>query len=172
MFHNIHLNELTHEGKFFEGEIRNDPFALKGKDDPKFVPPVRFALTVSIDGPDVIIEGSLSARFEMECARCGQWFPYEVALDDYYSQEPRDGAATLDLTAHIREDILLALPGYPRCEESNVENRTCPAAGQFAEDGAFAPLSEEETQAPQHPDVWNVLDKIAPNPGAPPRSKS
>ena len=166
MFHNIHLNELPPEGKFFEGEIRTDLFQLTAKDDPRFVPPVTFALTVRLDGPDVIVEGTISARFELECARCGQWFPYDVELGEFYSQEPRDGAATLDLTSEVREDILLALPGYPRCEDSNVEDRTCPSDGRFAAESEFTPLNEPETAEPERRDVWDVLDKLDPPTGA------
>jgi uncharacterized metal-binding protein YceD (DUF177 family) len=125
-----------------------------------------------VDGPDFIVEGSIHARFELECARCGQWFPMDVELENYYSQEPRDGVATLDLTAHIREDILLALPGYPRCEDSNVESRTCPAEGKFATESEFTPLEEAETEEPQHRDVWDVLDQIQPSTGAPKRPTS
>jgi uncharacterized metal-binding protein YceD (DUF177 family) len=106
MFHNIHLNELPPEGKLFEGEFRNDLFGLTGVDEPRFIGPVRFSLNVSLDGPWIVVEGSISARFELECARCGEWFAWDVALDDYASQEPREGASILDLTAHIREDIL------------------------------------------------------------------
>jgi uncharacterized protein len=171
MFHNIRLNELPPEGKFFEGEIRTDPFHLTAKDDPRYVPPIRFALNVRLDGPDVIVEGSISARFELECARCGQWFPWDVELDEFYSEEPRDGAITLDLTAQIREDILLALPGYPRCEDSNVESRVCPAAERFAKESEYAPLDEAEGKEDTHPAVWNVLDQL-PSSGEPPAPKS
>ncbi len=172
MFHNIHLNELPADGKVFDGEIRNDVFNLPAKDDPRFVPPVEFSLTVRVDGPDVVVEGSISARFEMECARCGQWLPMDVELGNYYSQEPRDGRDTLDLTALIREDILLALPGYPRCEDSNVESRTCPAEGKFPAESEFNPLEEAETGEPQHRDVWDALDQIQPSTGAPRRPNS
>jgi uncharacterized protein len=172
MFHNIHLNELPPEGKFFEGEIRTDVFQLTANDDPRYIPPVTFALNVRLDGPDVVVEGTISARFELECARCGQWFPYDVELENFYSQEPRDGAVTLDLTAQVREDILLALPGYPRCEDSNVEERICPAEGQFAAESEFAPLNETETIEPERRDVWNVLDQLDSSTGAPARPKS
>ena len=172
MFHNIHLNDLPLDGKFFEGELRTDLFGLSEPDDPRFVPPVTFGLTVSLDGPDVVIEGWIRARFQMHCARCSQWFPMDVDLENYYSQEPRDGAATLDLTAQIREDILLALPGYPRCEDSNVESRTCPAEGQFAAESEFAPLDPAETLEPERRDVWGALDKIHPPDGASARPKS
>ncbi len=172
MFHNIHLNELPLDGKVFEGEIRNDLFHIEGPDAPRFIPPVTFSLTVRLDGPDVVVEGTIEARFELQCARCGQWFPWELDLDPYYSQEPREGAATLDLTSQIREDILLALPGYPRCEDSNVESRTCPAEGKFAAESDYIPLEEAETEEPTHTDVWDALDQIQPSPGAPRRPNS
>ncbi len=173
MFHNIHLNELPSGGKLFEGEFRNDLFDLSGEEAPHYIGPVKFSLNVSIDGPWIIVEGSVTARFELECARCGQWFPYSIDLDEYYSQEPREGESTLDLTAHIREDILLSLPGYPRCEESNVEDRTCPAAGKFAKDAEFVPFPEEETaEAPKRTDIWNVLDQLPSTGSGPTKSKS
>ena len=163
MFHNIHLKELPPEGRLFEGEFRNDLFGLTGEDAPRYIGPINFSLNVSVDDTWIVVEGSITVRFELECARCGQWFPYDLDLDDFYSQEPRDGESTLDLTAHIREDILLALPGYPRCEESNVEDRTCPASGKFAKESEFIPLSEEKTvEAPKRTDVWNVLDQLPP----------
>jgi uncharacterized metal-binding protein YceD (DUF177 family) len=172
MFHNIQLNELPPEGKDFAGEIRNDIFGLTGEDDPRFVPPVRFSLHLRLDGPDIVVEGSIHGRFELRCARCGQWFPWEVALDHYYTREPREGASTLDLTGQIREDILLALPGYPRCEESNVETRTCPAKGRFAAESEFTPLEEADARESRRRDVWDVLDRIQPPPGKPRRPKS
>lgn len=172
MFHNIHLSDLPPEGKEFDGELRNDVFQLPSEDAPRYVPPVTFSVNVKLDGPDVVVEGTVHTRFELECARCGQWFPWEVDLENYYSQEPREGAATLDLTSQIREDILLALPGYPRCDQSNVEARTCPAADKFASESEYQALDETETEDPQHRDVWGALDSIQPPSGAPGRPKS
>jgi uncharacterized protein len=160
MWHNIHLTELPEEGKFFEGEIRSDLFALAAADDPKFIPPLRFSLNVKLDGPDVIVEGSVEAQFELECVRCGGWFPYAPDLTQFYSQEPRDGAATLDLTALLREDILLALPGYPRCEDSNVETRSCPQAERFSSASDYVPLVGDPTPESAPRDVWGALDQI------------
>lgn len=171
MFHNIQINDLPLEGKCYKGELRTDLFGLRAADDPRFVPPVTFSVNVKLDGPDVVVEGWVRARFELECARCGKWLPYDVEMENYYSMEPRDGAATLDLTEQIREDILLSLPGYPRCEDSNVESRTCPAEGQFAAESEFAPLEPAETVEPERRDVWGALDKIHPSDGAPARPK-
>ncbi len=156
----VHLNDLPPDGLFFTGEIRTDVFALKSAADPRFKDPVTYAVTLSLDGPDVIIAGEISAGFELECGYCGQWFPYRVDLADYYYQEPREGAATLDLTSVIREDIILALPGYPRCEESNVEARKCPGKARFAPESEYTPLDGAETEDLKRSGIWEVLDKL------------
>ena len=161
MIHNVHLNELPPEGLYFEGEIRTDLFELKGQADPKFKGPVNYALTVTLDGPDIVVEGSLSALFDLECGGCGLWFPHLVDLPEYVYQEPREGASTLDLTVLIREDILLALPGYPRCEESNVESRSCPGKAKFAPESEYVQLTGAETDELKQSGVWEVLDRLS-----------
>lgn len=164
MHHNIHLNELPPEGKLFEGEFRVDLFGLSHPEDPKFRPPMTYSMNVRLDGADVIVEGTADAVFEVQCARCTERFPWRVMLDPYYSQEPREGASSLDLTAQLREDILLALPGYPHCEESNVESRVCPAADLFAPESDFIPISGEEDEGPPADDrnVWDALKNFRP----------
>lgn len=162
----VQLNDLPRQGLTFEGETTQDIFQCTGSIDPVFVPPLRYAFTLRADGADLVIEGRAEAQFEMPCSRCGRRMPWRVTLDPYLSVEPRDGAATLDLTAQLREDILLALPGYPRCEESNVDPRPCTAAGQFAPASTFVPLVEdaEDSLPPRNP--WEELDRFEP--GNPP----
>lgn len=63
----------------------------------------------------------------------------------------------MDLTEMIREDILLTLPNFPRCEDGNVEPRDCPAQGKFDP----AELAAEADEAPGGDrGVWNALDKL------------
>ncbi|MFN5961339.1 MAG: YceD family protein [Verrucomicrobiota bacterium] len=163
MFHNIHLNELPPEGRIFDGEIRTDPFALTGPDAPRFLPPLIFSVCVQIDGPAIVVDGSVSARFDLLCVRCGQWFPFEAGSDHFHSEDPRDGASTLDLTELLREHTLLALPGHPRCEESNVEPRACPAAGRFVPESEFTALPDDETPDSSRPDPWQALTQLQPD---------
>jgi len=172
MLHNIQLNDLPADGRLFEGEIRIDCFAVEGPGAPRFKPPLTFSLNVRVDGPDIIVDGSISALFDLQCARCAAWFPYDAGQDEFEAIEPRDGASTLDLTALMREHTLLALPGYPRCEESNVESRVCPEADRFAPDSDYIPLSDDQTLTPPQRDVWGALDRIKPDPGSqdPPNS--
>lgn len=156
----ISLNDLPRDGRDYSGEIRTDVFGLSGEYEPRFVPPLTYDLQVKLDDGDIVVSGKVACSFEVPCVRCGQPVPWRVELDPYFSQEPREGLATLDLTAWIREDTLLALPGYPRCEESNVEPRPCAQAGGFPPESEFVPLSEEETTESPARDVWGALDSF------------
>ncbi|MDB6133548.1 MAG: hypothetical protein JWM59_1791 [Verrucomicrobiales bacterium] len=165
----IHLNDLPPGGRNYSGELRTDIFELSGKFDPKFTPPFKFDLAVRVDDGDIIVQGWAETVFEMQCSRCTQQLPWRVRLDPYFTCEERDGAATLDLTAQLREDTLLALPGYPRCEESNVAPRPCSRDGGFAPESEYVPLDGEETVDPGQRDAWGALDNL---PSADPKPKS
>jgi uncharacterized metal-binding protein YceD (DUF177 family) len=62
----------------------------------------------------------------------------------------------MDLTDLIREDILLTLPNFPRCENGNVDLRDCPAEGRFESAESSAPLEMPGADR----GVWNALDQL------------
>jgi hypothetical protein len=155
----ISLSELPPEGRHLTGEYRPDLFGLSGPYDPVFVPPLRYDLTVRRDDGDVIVEGTLSAQFTLQCSHCPARLSWQVEIDPYFSCEEQEDD-TLDLTAQVREDILLALPGYPRCEESNAEPHPCQTERVFAPDSEFTPLAGEEPSEAPRPDIWKALDRL------------
>jgi hypothetical protein len=164
----ITLSDLPPEGRQFSGEIRPDLFGLPGPYDPIFVPPLKYDLTVRRDDGDVIVEGSLSARFSLQCSHCPSRLLWQIEMDPYFSCEEQE-EDTLDLTAQVREDILLTLPGYPRCEESNVEPQPCQTEGAFAPESEFVPLADEAALESPRADIWKALDQLPPG-GLPPSS--
>ena len=109
------------------------------------------------DENDIVVTGEMDAMFELECGRCLQRFPYHADFPDFSSDQPIENEdAMIDLTDLVREDILVALPSYPRCEDGNVEPRECPAEGKFdttAETEADAPATQATA-------VWDVLDHL------------
>ena len=164
----IQFSELPPEGRNFSGEIREDWFGLTGKYDPIFESPLKYDVTVRLDDGDVIVEGAVSASFRLQCSHCAARLPWRVVLDPYLTCEAKEGG-TLDLTAQLREDILLALPGYPRCEESNVEPHPCQKEGAFAPESEFVPLTGEEPSDTPKPNVWEALDRLPPSGSSPAR---
>lgn len=154
----IDLSKLPSDGKDIEGTLQPAFFELDPKDPIKATGPLNYVLHIERDENDIILTGELTADFELECGRCLTRFPYRAEMPNYLSDVPIEKEdATIDLTNTIREDILVALPGYPRCEDGNVEPRACPAEGKFE---VAADAESDEEPSKQGTDVWNVLDQL------------
>jgi uncharacterized protein len=153
----IDVRSLPSEGLQLEGTIPASFFALDKADDIQAVSPLNFSLLVTTDDKDLLVRGDLSADFSLVCGRCAERFDYAMELIDYDLDLPIEGEGSIiDLTEAIRDDILVALPPYPRCEDGNIEPRECPAHGRF--DSVPAALPDEP--ATSDPAVWNVLDQL------------
>lgn len=154
---NIDPDQLPVEGQILHGTQPPEFFALSAQDSIKCISPLTYDLNVMRDEDEIIITGRLSAEFEFECGRCLERFRYLAEMPDYQSEMPIETAGEImDLTDCIREDILLALPSYPRCEDGNVLLRECPAQGRF--DAASDSSSGSTTS--QDAGVWDVLDQL------------
>lgn len=158
----ISFGDLPPEGRTYTAEIRTDVFGLGGEYDPIFIPPFQYEVNVRLDDGDVIVEGTAEATFSLQCSRCAARLPWKVSLDPYFSCEEKEGD-TLDLTAQLREDILLTLPGYPRCGESNVDPKPCQTDAGFAPESEFLPLAGDEPTDTPGRNVWEALDRLPPS---------
>lgn len=153
----IDPDQLPLEGLLLHGTQPSDFFALPANDSIKSLSPLEYDLNVMRDEDQIILTGRLSAEFEFECGRCLERFRYLAELPEYHSEVPIETAGEImDLTDCIREDILLALPSYPRCEDGNVLLRECPAQGRFD----AASDSASGSPASQDAGVWDVLDQL------------
>lgn len=153
----IDLSKLPSDGKEIEGTIVPAFFDLAPTDTIQATGPLNYQLKVERDGKDLLLLGEVSAQFELECGRCLGRFAYRTEMPHYHAEIPIENEdATIDLTETIREDILLALPSYPRCEDGNVEPRVCPEEGRFevpADAGSEEPAGQDTA-------VWDVLDQL------------
>lgn len=152
------IRNLPTEGKQVTGTLPAAFFGLPETDTVKAETPLTYDLTFIRDGKDIIVTGSVDATFSLECGRCLERFQQRVDLPDYQAEVPIEKeTTTMDLTDLIREDILLTLPNFPRCEDGNVEPRDCPAEGRFDP-------SDESELPPEEPGadrgVWNALDQL------------
>ena len=153
----IDLSKLPAVGKDIEGSLVPAFFDLAETDSIKATDPLEYRLHVERDGKDLLLLGELKAGFELECGRCLQRFAYRAEVPHYHAEIPIESEdATIDLTEAIREDILVALPSYPRCEDGNVDPRACPAEGRFE----VAADTESDEPADQDTGVWDVLDEL------------
>ncbi len=162
----VDLLDLPPEGREFAGEIHSDFFQLE-PGAPQPIPPLRYRLRVEWRTGWLVVTGEVSMDFEFECVLCLERFRDRITLDGYLLEEEiTEKTPSVDLTDRVREDILLALPGYPHCNESTLEPRECPAASRFLPASSYAHDPSEEEAAPR-PDLWGALDQldIKPAPG-------
>ena len=85
--------------------------------------PLQYDLTLERLSNSVLVQGRLAVVLECECVRCLKKFQNPVELDPWNANLPLTGEEKVavdndcvDLTPLIREDILLAFPQHPLCE--------------------------------------------------------
>ncbi len=158
----LDLHDLSEDGKDFHGELAGDIFQLE-PGGPHPVPPLRYRLHVTeLEGGLALVTGEVSADFTFECVRCLEPFTDRLTLPDWAVELEWNPAnsRSLDLTDQVREDILLALPGYPRCEEGRLHPRACPAAQRFSSASDYTPLPPEEGASARRSEQWGALDQL------------
>lgn len=152
----IDLRSLPDGGKDIVGHEPPAFFELGENDPIQCISPLKYELHIERDGGDLLVSGTLEATFSLECGRCLARYEHKVALTDYASELEIAKDPTINLTDTIREDTLVALPSYPRCEDGNVRPCQCPAEGRFE---AVLETAGEEPQS-AGPGVWEALNKL------------
>lgn len=152
----IDLRSLPDEGKDISGQETPSFFGLDETDSIRPVSPLKYDLHIQRDGGDLIVTGRLEAVFSLECGRCLERYEHRVELSRYSSELEIAKDPTINLTDTIREDTLVALPSYPRCEDGNVRPRQCPAEGRF-ENGLETAAEEPQSAGTG---VWEALNKL------------
>lgn len=152
----IDLRSLPDDGRDISGQEPPSFFALDPKDSIQPVSPLKYDLHLERDGGDLLVTGSLEAVFSLECGRCLERYEHRVELPRYSAEVEISKDPTINLTDTIREDTLVALPSYPRCEDGNVRPRQCPAEGRF--ENELETAAEEPQSA--GPGVWEALNKL------------
>lgn len=121
--------------------------------------PLEYELQAELMGQEAFVEGWIETVVSCQCVRCLEPFEYVLRLDAWSCLLALEGedAVTLvddsvDLTPHIREDTLLALPQHPLCRPE------CPGIPrQPQEPGLQGPASDEARGVSS---AWSVLDKL------------
>jgi uncharacterized metal-binding protein YceD (DUF177 family) len=142
----IHLKQIPAEGLHLEGE-EECPIPDLAADGIRCAGPLRYALDLGVSSGALWANGSLAQPVEVSCVSCLEKFVHEIKVPAFAIHMELHGPETIDLTPLVREDILLNLPAYPRCDREG--GRKCKAA---------IPKSAEE-DAKRQPD-WSALDKL------------
>jgi len=149
----VHLRQIPEEGLHIEGEeshIDLDP----GDEYLKCLTPVQYTLDVGLSEDGLFATGAVGVDLELQCVSCLEKFEYQLRVPDFAMQTELEGAETVDLTPFVREDILLNLPHYPRCDWDG--QKVCEGALRFT--GKAAP--EKASEPIPAAEAWSELDKL------------
>jgi uncharacterized protein len=148
----VHLRQIPDEGLHLEGE-EDCPIADVETEDMVCAGPMRYSLDVGVSEGALWGNGSLAQPVKVRCVACLEQFEHTVEVPDFAIHTDLGGPEVIDLTPYAREDILLNLPAYPRCDRSG--DRVCPAADKLQElSGA-----NDDANPARKPD-WSALDKL------------
>lgn len=157
----INLKDLYEEEVLLEGSISpgeldvpEDDECIRMKED------VRYSLRVCRQEENVLVRGTIWFALDCECVRCLKWFKLasKLPLEDLFALEGEDSVEVkdecIDLTNRIREDILLAYPQHPLCDERCEGLPQVPSRNSVTKRGTCAESNEDSSAA------WGELDKL------------
>ena len=116
---NIETSQVRQRPRRFTGEEPSAILELPPDTQFQVIGDVRYALTAQRFDADLLVRGVLEVDIRSRCARCGEGITRTVRDGDFACSYPLSAANELiDLTADIREAILLALPMNFVCSEA------------------------------------------------------
>ena len=143
----IHLRQIPPEGLHLEGEEECSIPQL----DPAEVRcagPLRYDLDAGISEGALWANGELVQPVKLRCVRCLESFAFDIQVKDFAVHIELTGPEEIDLTPFMREDILLNLPAYPRCDREG--GRICPVPV----------IQGGEERSAKRPADWSALDQL------------
>jgi len=130
----IEVARISPEGSSYTGEEPASILELQDNPLIRAEGPVHYDLSAQLAGPELVVQGTLSIPLALECSRCAGFFSTTLKLSSFLrAYEVPDGTETVDLTADIREDILVDLPTVPLC--SPTCKGLCPQCGKNWNEG-------------------------------------
>jgi len=112
----IDLKDMPFDGRKFSGEEPVSAIDLQDS-NVQIDHPAQYDLKAYIASDDLIVTGEISIKVAVMCVRCVESFPFDVRIGAFQCvRELVDNIESVDLTADIREAIILSFPNYPICK--------------------------------------------------------
>lgn len=110
----IKLDLITPEGI----EVCDDLTAqFIGKTDVTFKDPVMIKMRARKIHNDVAVDGEIRCTAVFSCARCLESFDHDIVKEGFFAYFANPHEENIDLTALIREDIIVSLPMKSLCKD-------------------------------------------------------
>lgn len=156
----IRFGDLESDQARLKGELGIDIFQIESDGDVRSIGPISCDLQGTISGEHLIVDGRLTASSQLRCVGCLEDFSYLRDLDDYHAEIKIENHKLVDLTEHIRDDILLEIPNYPRCTDGGQADQICPMEGPFSYENKGSKPKGDTPEEEQAPDIWAALEDL------------
>ena len=119
----VNLRHLDTKNLFLRGRLTVQELDLEDIDDVIHpAEPLQYDLEAQKIEKGILVQGSLRMTVQCDCVRCLERFAYQLEDAHWTCHLPLEGedravvtSDCVDLTPHIREDILLEFPRHPLC---------------------------------------------------------
>jgi len=147
----ILLDQIPEEGKSFRGADEPAVLAVDAGVPVGVESPLRYDLFVQLVSDRLLVSGRLEAGIVMDCSRCGVPVRMTVVEPAYrFDAEAGSLGESVDLTADMREAIVVLFPSYPVCDSGC--RGLCPQCGANLNEGTCA------CEPPADDGRWSLLD--------------
>jgi uncharacterized metal-binding protein YceD (DUF177 family) len=147
----LHLRQIPAEGQHLEGETEC-PIADLAPEDVLCAGPLRYSLDLGMSHDALWANGSLHQPVTLRCVACLELFEHTIEVPSFAVHIDLGGPELIDLTPFMREDLLLNLPPYPKCDR--YAGRECKMAI------AAATTDDKATNEKKRAAAWAALDKL------------
>lgn len=153
----ISLEEFPETGLRLSGELDGSLFDIDSE-ALRSIGPLEYELEAQLFDTELLVHGRIAAPFSLRCDRCLNHFDYVAELPELALSYEVKGKLSVDITEDLREELILALPAYPKCELSDLECEINDTFGDFRLDKT--PESGVQSATASGESVWDALDKL------------
>lgn len=157
----VNLRQLENRDLVLRGELPLADLEFDARDEMiRPTQPLHYDLEVELLEDALLVQGLLRLKLDCQCVRCLKDFEFELELDPWTLHlpfEPLEGEEAVsfkndcvDLTPHLREDILLGFPQHPVCQPD------CGGLKQANVGKAIKTVGKDESK----PSAWAELNKL------------
>jgi len=150
----IDVKELGAGKGVFRGEETGAVLDLADEEDLCVIGPVQYDLTAEMANGNLVVRGTVEADISFACVRCAEFFSKKVSDSSFLRvfEDIEDDIEAADLTADVRESIILAFPTSPVCDQN--------CKGLCSRCGTNLNKAACTCQSALTDERWNVLDSL------------
>ena len=155
----IETSQIGENGYTVSGEESGELLDLARDPVARSIGPIRYELTVESAGSELVVRGWAETDLRLRCSRCAQFFSTTARVSSFlHAYEWAEHPEFLDVSADVREDLLLEIPGFPLCHGGC--KGLCAQCGQDLNEGPCGCVPPEGGPSP-----WSALDGLIATPG-------